>query len=489
MHTEAAIEKKAGRILRALPYALCSCTLLFCLALTTLGQIPAPSATPPQPAPPTYKQLRYEEDWSALHDESRRLDWSDELKYIRLGSREGWYVSIGGEARPYYERYRNEDWGSEPQDESGYLLQRYMLHADFHLGRRVRFFGQLKSGIESGRRGGPRRPDEDKLDIHQAFADVRWDFSDNRSLLLRAGRQEMSFGSSRIIGFREGPNVRQSFDGARATLRAGEWRVDGFATKPVETDTGFFDDAPTTSQTLWGVYAVRPLPLVPKVNVDLYYIGYDRKRARFDQGTAREIRHSVGTRLWGRAAGWDYNTELIYQRGKFGQGDIRAWTTALDTGYTFRRARFSPRVGLRANVTSGDDDPHDPDLQTFNPLFPRGDYFGQLVSVGPLNHRDLHPTLDLVFGRGVSLTADWVFYWRDSTRDGVYGVSGNLLRAGSGSRARFIGHQPGVEVRWEMDRHTTFTINYAGFSTGRYLRQTPPGNNTGYFAAWVTYNF
>lgn len=472
-------------------WALCTCLLLNAAASAARAQGAGATPTPAvQAETPPYKILRQDEDWGVMRDPSRRSDWSDELKYIRLGGREGWYVSIGGEARPYYERYRNEEWGSAPQDLSGYLLQRYMLHADFHFGARVRFFGQIKSGIETGKRGGPGPPDEDLLDTHQAFLDLAWNFGRERSLTLRTGRQELDYGSGRLISMREGPNVRQSFDGVKLMLRTAGWRVDGFVVKPVETDPGFFDDAPVSSQTLWGAYTVRPLPrLLPGGNIDLYYIGLDRRSARFDQGREREIRHTVGTRLSGERRGWDYNAELVYQFGNLGRGRIRAWTVATDTGYTPRRVRFSPRFGFKANVTSGDRDPNDPDLETFNPLFPKGAYFGQLASIGPLNHRDLHPTLDLTFPRGVSLSANWVFYWRQSTRDGLYGIPGNLLRTGQLSSARYIGHQPGVEVRCQMNRHTDVTVNYARFLTGRFLRETPPGEDTTFFAAWVTYRF
>src|SRR6185503_11533007 len=127
------------------------------------------------------------------------------------------------------------------------------------------------------------------------------------------GRQELAFGSSRLVAVRESPNVRQSFDGVRLTVRATKWRVDGFVTKPVETDRGIFDDAPDHTRTFWGAYAVRPLPLLPKVNMDLYYFGIDRKSARFDQGAAKETRHSLGARLWGTRQSWDYNYEVVYQ--------------------------------------------------------------------------------------------------------------------------------------------------------------------------------
>ena len=68
---------------------------------------------------------------------------------------------FGGELRQQFERFANEEWGSAPPDDNGYWLQRYMMHAGAALGERVRTFVELKSGIESGRVGGPRPPDED----------------------------------------------------------------------------------------------------------------------------------------------------------------------------------------------------------------------------------------------------------------------------------------------------------------------------------------
>src|SRR5580704_17511958 len=44
---------------------------------------------------PTYKLLRYDEDYSYLKDPDRRTDLWDPIKYIPIGDREGWYVSFG----------------------------------------------------------------------------------------------------------------------------------------------------------------------------------------------------------------------------------------------------------------------------------------------------------------------------------------------------------------------------------------------------------
>lgn len=469
------------------------------LAQTPTSQPPANDpandiATKPETAArPAFKPLRYDEDWSALRDPQQRRAALDALKYIPLGRHANWYVSLGGEIRPYYENFQNEDWGAEPTDTNGFLLQRYMLHADVHLGAHLRFFGQLKSGLEVGRKGGPRPTDEDKLDVHQGFVEVAGRLGEAATWQLRIGRQELSFGSGRLVSTREGPNVRQSFDGARLTWRTKQWTVDGFATKPAQTRPGFYDDAANAAQSFWGVYVTRPLARLPHHgHVDLYYFGLDKRSARFAQGAGRERRQTLGTRWWNARAPLTYNLEFVYQFGQFDaarNADIRAWTVASDLGYRWQAASWQPRLGLRSNVTSGDSDPTDAKLGTFNPLFPKGAYFGQLSPVGPRNHRDLHPNLELTFPREITLTLDWVFYWRHSLRDAVYDIPGNLQRSGQHSRARFIGQQPGLELNWPLDHHTTISFSYAHFLVGRFLQETPPGQNIRYLAGWLTYKF
>lgn len=415
----------------------CSIGLLFSIggrAQTNDDAEPETSATPI-----AYKQLRYDEDWSSLKNKAKRRDYADRLKYIPLGT-EDWYLTIGGEARPFYEFYRNENWGGSPQDDNGWVLQRYMLHGDFHLGKRARIFAQIKSGLINNRTGGVRGADLDKLDLHQLFFDYKLITEKNKSLTLRAGRQEISFGSSRLIGTREGPNVRMSFDGIRLTAKTKGWSLDGFAAKPVSTSKGFFEDKPQNQLTFGGAYAVSPPGfLTEKGKIDFYYFGLDKKTARFNQGTAREIRHTIGTRIWKTSAPLDYNFELVYQFGKFGAGRINAWTAASDTGYTVRNWYLKPRFGLKADITSGDKNPNDKNLQTFNALFPRGSYFGQLSPTGPYNHIDLNPSVSLNPAQNIKVNLDWINFWRTSRRDGVYNVPGTLIRTGNQSRARFIG--------------------------------------------------
>lgn len=439
---------------------------------------------------PAYKPLRYDEDWSPLADESKREDYADRLKYISLG-KENWYLTIGGEFRPRYEFYKNENFSNTSEDDNGYLLQRYLLHADWHLGKKLRVFSQLQSSLVTGRSGGARATDRDRTDINQFFVDYHFLDKKNKSLLVRAGRQEIQFGTGKLVNVRDGLNSRQTFDGIRLSAKLNKWTLDAFAVKPVKTDGGFFDDKAISGQTFGGFYATRPLKLITKNGgIDVYYLVFDRQQARFNQGTEREIRHSFGTRIWNAKESFDYNYEFIYQFGKFGRdGQINAWTAATENGYTFEKAFFKPRLSLKANITSGDKNPKDKDLQTFNALFPSGAYFGYLSPIGPYNHFNLHPTANFKITDRFNLFADYNWFWRTSLDDGVYAVPGILLRSSSGSRKRFVGRQFDAVANYKLDSHTTLTTAFGRFLVGGFLRDAPPARDTTYFSSWITYKF
>lgn len=434
--------------------------------------------------PPRFSNVRYDEDYSYLSG-GRSSAW-ERLKFIPLAAGKQAYLSIGGEVRDRYEYFSAVNWGAGPRDSNGYGMHRFMLHSDLHAGPWLRAFGQIKSGMIHGREGGSRPTDEDRLDLNQAFVDVG---DLDRELYARPGRQELSYGSSRLISNREGPNVHLTYDAIRVVGRALSWRLDGFAARPVETNPGLFDDHRVTGRSLWGIYGARRPTFDGGLGIDLYYLGYGNDSARFDAGLDNERRHTAGTRLWSKGTPWDYNFEIVYQWGRFGSGLIRAWTIASDSGYSAKGLTGEPRFGLRAGATSGDRDPTDARLETFNPLFPKGSYFGESALIGPYNHIDAHPEVEWQLPKDISLTVECDFFWRYSTRDGIYNPAGTLIRTGQRSRARYVGAQPGVQAEWRASRFLTLTAVYTRFFAGEFLRQTPPASDIDYVTTWATLKF
>jgi hypothetical protein len=437
----------------------------------------------------SYNILRENEDWSFLADPTLNKDFWDPIKYIPLGSR-GWYVSLGGEIREVFEQVGNDNWGKQNFTNT-FFLQRYMFHSDWHLGRHVRVFTQLKSGLELFRAGGPRPIDEKKLDFEAAWLEVGTGGTRNW-IDLRLGRQELNYGSGRLVSVREGPNVRQSFDGAKIRSSINHWKIDAFAVRPDLDKPGFFDNVPDHQTAFWGIYSTRPFRR--GVTVDAYYLGEDRKNAAYDRGIATELRHSLGLRLAKSASqkepALDFDYEGVVQFGSFGADKIRAWTFASDTGYSFPNLPLHPRISVKSDISSGDN-PQSHTLGTFYPVFPIGNYFGVLADTGPgpLNFIDVHPRAQIVVPHGITVSTDVIVQWRESTNDGVYAVPGFLLAAANGSTARFVGYRPGIEARWQVDRHAYLQADYGIFYAGQFLRDAAPGRNINYIEFWAGYKF
>lgn len=443
-----------------------------------------------QRKPPDFKLLRYDERYGYLRSDSmpEKNAW-ERLKFTALNSAGTAYLSVGGEVRYQYEYINNVNWGEGPEDNNGYLLQRYMLHTDWQLGRHLRVFGQLKSGIEAGKRGGPEPPDEDHLDVHQAFAEATFRVRKGHTLSTRVGRQEFMYGSSRLVSVREGPNVRQSFDALKVFYQAPQWQMDAFVSRPVQTVRGAFDDAWDRNRLFWGWYGVRKLPGFLNASLDLYYFGFSEEGASFGAVTSNEHRHSLGFRLWNKARRLAYNVEGVYQLGSFGPGAIRAYTLSGDFTYTISQADMQPFFNLKAEVISGDRRSEDGKLQTFNPLFPKGAYFGQVALIGPANLVDVHPLVGFYPVPALEVTVDGDFFWRHRLQDGLYGVPYVLMRDDGGSRAHHIGNQFSLEMDFQANPYLNFELFVTYFMAGKFLRDTGAGKNLTFIAPRVTFRF
>ena len=453
-----------------------------------------------RPELPGISTSRYDEDYSVLRnaDLSRSADPLSlaPLKYIPLTPSGDTYLTLGSEFRLRYEYYGNNVWGQGPQDDGGYLWGRALPYVDLHVGPNFRAFAQLITAFESDDETGVSPPDEDRLDLLQGFVDVRVPLSGDASILFRPGRQLMRYGSERLIGVRYGPNVPQPFDAALVRLQRGTWRVDAFYARPVEIAPGEWDDQADETQSAWSLYATRELPsLGDGSGIDAYYIGYRDRDAAFAQGEGRELRHTLGTRFFGENDGFDWDLEGFYQFGTFeqaaGDGSISAWSLASSVGYTFAHAHapLRPRLGLKANVISGDDDPAHPDLQTFNALFPKGKYFGEIGLLGPYNLINVHPKLTLNLSSKLAIDLTSVFYWRYSTEDGIYDNTGTVMREGLESDDRYIGTQFEAVITYAVSRELEASAAYSVFFPGSFIKETGPEEVVHFVGIELLYRF
>jgi len=445
----------------------------------------------PDPNPPPYTLLRYNERYDYLADPRNRGDWFDPLKYIPLSaSDQQSYLSLGGELRERYENLHHAGFGAGPgQSNQSYLLQRIALSADLHIDQRLRLFAQGLSGLQFGQQRQAPPVNQNPLDLQQGFADYVFGNPSPQGprLTSRFGRFEMTYGSGRLVATRAAPNVPFKFDGFQLIGGAGDMRLYAFAVHPV-LERKYRLDTENGGQAFWGAYGTTPLGAGLPANLDLYYLGARYASARYASGSGTELRHTVGTRWFGKAGNWDYDWEPVVQFGRFGSREIFAWTVATDSGYTFRAAPWRPRLGFKADIASGDNRAPGGRFGAFNPLYFKSGYFNDASLIRPTNIADLHPSLQLVPGKSLTATlaADWL--WRYSVKDGVYGPSGNLELRPTRGGSRTIGNTVEAALEWKATRHLACTASYVHLFASDAVAAAG-GHDVDYFGTWASFTW
>lgn len=436
---------------------------------------------------PTLTIERYPESWSYLADPARRTGrWTEPFKYIPLSTDGSSYLTTGLEVRSRYEGYANVRWGEAPDDR--YVWHRFMPYADFHVGK-LRLFAQpIVSGI-SGVRRAKRPVDTTGADMLQAFVEVETDVAEATSLRISAGRKLISLGAGRFVDTRYGPNIPQAFDGFDMSVTGKAWQVTALYSRPVDNRLDDFDDRTSTQKTLWGVYATRWLGETRTNGFDVFYLGLRDRNAIYDQGTGKELVHTFGARIFGDTGSSYWNLEAAVQNGTFASHSRAAWGIGGEIGYRFAQAPLQPDLRLAADVISGDDGPDDLTLGTFNPLFPRGKYFVSQSPIGPRNLIQLRPSIAIHPHKDVELSLSGSAYWRQSIDDGIYAISGALVRSGRGSDARFIGTQAEIAVAWQATPELNLAASVGVFDPGTFIRETGPARVIKLVGVMANYRF
>jgi len=293
---------------------------------------------------------------------------------------------------------------------------------------------------------------------------------------------------------RYGPNVPLEFEGFNVISQYKGVRVDAFFVQPVSTGKAMFDNKRIKDSKLWGLYII--IPKKTHASFDLYYLGLKERNAVFIQGTANQVRHSFGTRIWKLAkTGFAYNLEGVYQFGKFGNSKVSAYYASAEMSYGLSKTGWQPLLTLSANLISGDKNRLDRKMQTFDALFPKP-YFGLAAPIGPANLIDVHPGLKVRPSPKWVLGIETDFLWRNSSNDRLYAPpvfpsrppfqhsDPSIL-----SSKKFIGVQYIFESEWQLNQHLNLYTTYAYFPAGGFIKETSKAKTLGLWLIAFTYKF
>ncbi len=372
--------------------------------------IPTPATTPPAAEPPPQADTKAEAAPTAPPAEEAKPGPTFEP---------GAHAFLRGEGRI------NPDLGAGAAQDQGAILSRIRLQLRAMWGP-VAVFAQVQDARTFGFEAGTAA-NSANTDLHQGYLQLGGK-KGRVDGWVRAGRQEIVYGTERLIGpLGWMPNAR-SFDAIRMHGELDKrFYVDGmFAIlAPVRTVTATPADPmdpPLTAKSagtqlaglMFGArvheaFAAELLGLFIREDAKDEALNFDRKIA------------SVGPHIWGKPVkGLSYDAEGHVQFGRFNGRQHLAWAAAANVQYVYDAGKVKPGVAVGYAIASGDTCTGDPTMgeacnsakstEFFN-FFPTNHKFYGLVDLfGWRNMRDLQAGLILGIPKVLTLKPTYHFF-------------------------------------------------------------------------------
>ena len=141
-------------------------------------------------------------------------------------------------------------------------------------------------------------------------------------------------------------------------------------------------------------------------------------------------------------------------------------------------------------MTSGDDDPSDNKVQTFDQLFPLGHaYLGFIDIIGRQNIVDFNQGFSFQIVPRMKLGMDGHFFWRASASDALYNAGGRVVRAGDSGDSKRVGSEIDLTWRYGFNRHTLLVIGYSHFFAGKFISQSGSDEDIDFGYIMLQYTF
>jgi hypothetical protein len=222
---------------------------------------------------------------------------------------------------------------------------------------------------------------------------------------------------------------------------------------------------------LYGIYgSARPGGIA---QVDLYWLALRRDDATINGSTGDEDRHTLGARVQGELAdtGLDYDVEAAWQGGELGSADINAGMVSLVVGAN-GNDDIRSRAEFGFDFASGDDDPNDNEVETFNQLFPLGHkYLGYIDAIGRQNVIDLRGSASANLFSKVRSGVDVHYFRRASSDDAAYNAGGGVLRGGAAGTSKYVGVEIDLTLKIPVSTYSLVQFGYSHFFAGDFIDQ------------------
>jgi hypothetical protein len=305
---------------------------------------------------------------------------------------------------------------------------------------------------------------------------------------LRVGRQELKYGDQRMISPLDWSNVGRAWDGVRAWWQRDEFQLDAFVTDVREAVNGLTDD----DWIFGGAYFT--YTGFEKHAIDAYFLfRHDTDGSFTSEAGAFGDREDawLGARFGGASRGFDYTAEAAWQFGELAGDDVSGFGSAVTLGYTFESVCWTPRIGAEWTYATGDEDPLDGDVDSFEAPFPFAHmYQGWMDLVGWKNGHDfsLHVSARPDEDWTIGVYGHW--FLLDEEADAWYNPAYRVVRRDpTGSSGTELGQEIDLYAKWAINPNLVLFFGYSHFFTGAFVEDTGPSPDQDWVWVQLTAEF
>ncbi len=424
------------------------------------------------------------EDPCFWHDDRPLLHF---LRNRELGS--GWKYSIGGELRHRYmdEHNRLRPQGTVARDR--YNLWRFTPFLE--VGNEW-FTGRVQS-IDAPIFGEdiPMLPiDENRWDLLQYYADIKFLERTTGEAHLRYGRQFLLYGDQHLVSPLAWANTYRTFQGGRMYWEGKDWNVDGFVVRPsngaasAQVFRPYSFDQPDQSVVFSGIYAT--YKNAPNGIVDLFWLWNDESEPLMNRQDGS--RHTIGLRYagdrpvkqcgtvvrtwdWNLLGGWQFGDDAFISGGA--DQDVNAGFISTIGGITFDSIPWSPKLTALFWWGSGDTGAADGDINTVFTLYPLGHaYWGLIDNFNGANLLDYSVQASVKPAKRLTLAMQWHWFDKATANDFIYNIAGAPLGTNT-VQNRNIGNELDLLATYQVNKNLQVQAGYFWFWYGPAVDEDP----------------
>ncbi len=462
----------------------------------------AGAAAPPkkkQPVQP-WKPLYFDNDFSDKKDPEHDYLFGEEAKDLPLDDfgpldflPDPTKLSAGGEVRFRQMDEMNRLRPGAPA-RGDYQLWRWRQYVNVQVSDWLRFYVE---GIDASMDNNPLPVtgiDVNRWDLQNYFVDVRFADLCDRPIWFRAGRQELQYGSQRLVSALDWANTRRNFEGFKFFMPGSDWDFDLWFTRPVNTATpgdgpisvfASHFDSPNMNHTFSGAWFA--YKAVKEQTIDLYWL-WDWNSQFAAPGFAGATNFTGGNRhtltsRWIRnfpvmdgdevLSTWHAEVEGGYQFGQDFTKNVNAGFVTAGAGHTLNSFPWQPNLWLYFDYASGSGNPNGGTTNTFAQQYGLTHaYFGQIDNIARQNIIDYNLKFTVKPFTPFWFQTQYHYFDLANSHDTLYTITGQPF--GTPNKGTHVGEEIDLVGNYDFTPNFSLQIGHFWFWNGPVIQNNSP---------------